>query len=156
MKLIPLTQGKFAKVDDEDFEWLSQWKWYFTGYYAAREERGKDGKQRAIRMHRVIADTPPELEVDHINGDKLDNRRVNLRNCVHYQNNFHQGMKKHNTSGYKGIIQINSEKWVAKINVKGKQIYLGSYDDPKDAAKAYDIGAKQYHGEFASLNFPEE
>lgn len=150
MKEILLTHGFVTLVDDEDFEWLSQWRW------AARENQSgtfyavRYQVHRVIQMHRVIMEAPKELEVDHKNGDALDNRRCNLRLCTHQQNMHNRKLSKNNTSGYKGIsFRKRSQKWYASINV-----FIGSYDTSEEAARAYDTKAIELFGEFAKPNFP--
>ena len=95
---------------------------------------------------------PDNMEVDHINGDKLDNRKENLRVCTHRENGKNQKISINNTSGYKGVF-ANHKNWQAVIGVDGKPIYLGTYPSPEKAAEAYDVAAKKYHGDFANLNF---
>lgn len=105
-------------------------------------------------MHRVILERmgfKDFAQSDHINQDKLDNRRYNLRPATFSQNGCNQGVQKNNTSGYKGVFW-NQGKWMTQIKVDGKVIYLGYYDDPKEAARAYNKAALKYHGEFAVLN----
>ena len=100
MKKIKLTQGKVALVDDGDFEWLSQWKWtYKNGGYAYRSI----GSKGHIFLHRAIMKSPKNLEIDHINGNGLDNRRSNLRFATHKQNIRNQQKQKNRTSKYKGV-----------------------------------------------------
>lgn len=149
MKEIPLTQGKVALVDDEDYEWLNQWKWRF-GDYAIRTLPRDSGPIRFVRMHRLIMAAPAGLEVDHINGNPLDNRRKNLRLCSHAENT--RNTKIHNRTGFKGV-QPNGKGWTAKIKTLGKTKYIGFYRTPEEAAKAYDQKAVELFGEFARTNF---
>lgn len=153
MKLIPLTQGKFAKVDDEDFEWLSQWKWKYDHGYAMRQEGGRFHR-RNVYMHRRIMNTPEGMDTDHINCDKLDNRRKNLRVCEHFQNNANGRKRSNNTSGYIGVSWDKRKgMWVARIVVKTKQMVLGYFENPKEAALVRDDAALKYFGEYARTNF---
>ena len=152
MKEIQLTQGKVALVDDEDFDWLNQWKWCCSHDYANKAVRLSNGKYSAITMHRLILLAHKGQEVDHINGNRLDNRRVNLRFCSRTENQYNKKRQKNNTTGYKGVRKHRDGKWEAKIRVNGERIYLGIYVNIHDAAKAYDEAALKYHGEFAYLN----
>lgn len=157
MKKIQLTKGKFSLVDDEDYEKLIQWKWQLSSKgYACRSQRigeRKYNKKIAVWMHREIINATKELQVDHINGDKLDNRKSNLRLCTGTQNLGNVGVPKHNTSGYKGVSWDKSKnKYEAYITKRDKKVYLGIFDDKQKAAKAYNKAAKQYFGDFAHLN----
>lgn len=154
MKLISLTQGKFAKVDDEDFEWLNQWKWYCKEGYACRNGRTENGNRCTVMMHRDILNTPNELDGDHKDGDKLNNQRYNLRSCTRGQNKRNSDKHLDSKSPYKGVFWIERlKKWQASITVNYKQKYLGVFLNAEDAARAYDAAAKEYHGEFAKTNF---
>lgn len=148
-KKIPLTQGKFAIVDPEDYEVIMQWKWYFTiKGYAARTV-----SKKTIFMHRIINNTQTGFITDHINGNKLDNRKTNLRICTGYQNQASRGKQTNNTSGFKGV-SLNKKQcmYIAMICTHGKQIYLGRFTSAIEAARAYNEAAIKYHGEFAKLN----
>lgn len=138
MKRIPLTQGKFALVDDELFDYLNQWKWYYKEGYAART-------LKTIRMHRVIMNAPIGVEVDHRNRNKLDNQRTNLRLADDFLNNQNQGIRKDNTSGQKGV-HYNSlqSKWVARLQFRNKRIFLGSYKTKEEAIVAYQQAQTEY------------
>lgn len=158
MKKIKLSQGKVALVDDEDFEFLSQWKWHYAKGYAIRNVRltPGDGGRISEIMHRVIMNCPEGKQVDHINGDKLNNQKTHLRICTNKQNTRNSKPSSNNKSGYKGVCwKPLNKKWCAQITVNGKKIYLGMYSDKVDAAKMYDKVAKKYYKEFAYLNFPE-
>lgn len=152
MKLIPLTQGKSAIVDDGDYPLLSQYKWFYkknkNGGYAART-------LKTIRMHRVILNATEDEEVDHINNNGLDNRRTNLRLCKRSENVRNVVKRKDTKNTYKGVHYIKKRnRWIARIQVNGKRIHSGCFVTEKEAAMKYDELAKSFHGTFASLNFP--
>ena len=161
VKQIPLTQGKFAIVDDADCQWLNQFKWCaYKGnstYYAIRG----DGKRNTIRMHREILNSPKGLCTDHRNGNGLDNRRKNLRVCTNAENLQNQTKRARCTSKYKGVttysvVKHRKRPWLAQITFNNKHINIGYFASEESAARAYDIAAKKYHGEFARLNFPND
>lgn len=149
MRQISLSQGKFALVDDEDFDRVSQYKWYFNDGYAMRYEKGK-----RIRMHRFILDAPDGVEVDHRNRNKLDQRRENLRLCTGIENKRNLGIRKDNTSGYKNVyLDRSTGHWRSAIYVNGKPIHFGSFKEKRHAAMAHAMFVKDFHGEFATSNF---
>lgn len=156
MKLIPLTQGQFAQVDDSDYVNLNQWKWYAkkdrNTYYAVRHNRGKN--RSLIYMHRVIMETSPDQQVDHEDHNGLNCQRDNMRNCTFQQNTFNK-IPRSNT-GYVGVYMhtgVNAGRIEARIMSNGITIYLGYFHSIIEAAYARDEAAREYHGEFASLNF---
>jgi hypothetical protein len=154
-KLIPLTQGKFAIVDAEDYDFLMQWSWQAKSFpvdksvfYAKRDNKGKH-----VYMHRVLIKASKGEIVDHVNRNPLDNRKCNLRLCTISQNAYNRKKVSNNTSGYKGVGLIKgSNKWWAKIKVNKTSIHLGAFNCPIEAAKAYDEAATKHHGEFALTN----
>jgi hypothetical protein len=155
LKRIQLTHGKFAIVDDEWYEYLNQFTWQArydrtTGkYYAARQVN-----RRFIYMHREIVNAPDDLHVDHANGDTLDNRARNLRLATSAQNAWNRDKYKNNTTGYKGVTYDKErDKFRAQITVHRKPINLGRFNDPREAALAYDWAVRQYHGPFGCTNF---
>lgn len=165
MKLIPLTKGLFAQVDDEDFEYLSKWKWHAaskgrnSGFYAARRARVHEYLVGTVKpniwMHRVLMNPVIGLEVDHRNNDGLNNQRFNLRICTHPQNTMNIPVYRTSTVGFKGAtFRKRSNRWESYIKLDGVPSYLGSFESPELAAKAYDKAAIEYFGEFANLNFP--
>ena len=155
MKEIKLTQGKTAIVDDEDYEILSKSKWYAgydgNNFYAKRSGFSVDGKRTIIRMHRVIMSSSYGIEVDHRNGNTLDNRKENLRHCVCAENVKNRKFsQKNNKIGIKGVYwRSDIKKFRTEIQVDGKQIYLGYFDVLGDADSAYRIAEEKYFGEFA-------
>ncbi len=154
---IPLTRGRVALVDDEDYIRLSPYKWYATtaGYAATRSDPDHPGRHHY--MHRVIMQARRGQIVDHINGDTLDNRRANLRFVTQTQNLQNSRPNRRTRSGYKGV---NWNKvhgwWEACIQVNGVRHHLGTFDDPLIAAKAYDAAARTFFGPYAWPNFPDE
>ncbi len=150
---IPITQGKFVLIDDQDYEIVSKYKWYFDlGKYASANSPMVHGKRgRTIRMHRLVMNAPEGMEIDHINGDGLDNRKSNLRCCTHAENIHNAKMRKDNTSGYFGV-KRNGKNWCAVIHINMKKINLGTYKTKEEAAVAYNEAAYKYHGDFAKLN----
>lgn len=160
---IPLTKGQETLIDNCDAD-LTEYKWFARqsndyGFYAARNSKMINCKRGAeIKLHRVILERilqrrlDPNERVDHINLDKLDNRRENLRLATQSQNCMNKRRQSNNTSGYKGVaFHKSSGKWEARINVNGKRLYLGVFDTPELAYEEYCNAAKEYHGEFARL-----
>jgi hypothetical protein len=159
VKEIPLTQGKVALVDDEDFEDLNAFKWHahWNGRHFYAMRRAPRPNNKLIRMHRQIMNTPDGFDTDHCDGNGLNNRKINLRICTRNQNNCNTRKHKNNTTGFKGII-LNKRvgNFQAKIGVNGKQVSLGYFQDPYKAALVYDAAAIRIYGEFARPNFPEK
>ena len=162
MKTIPLTQGKEALVDDCDYDYLMQWKWHFvrtahsrTGYAASKQRTGR--KQHAVYMHRLVAEQnglpTASKQIDHADGDGLNNSRSNLRLATTSQNQANLRRRRDNTSGFKGVSwSRRAGKFQACIMVAGHQHHLRYFDDPRDAARAYNEAAMKHFGEFACLN----
>ena len=117
----------------------------------------KQRRQAGLQIHRLIMDAPKGMCVDHINGNPLDNRKSNLRICTNAENQRNRGANKNNKSGYKGVYWTKPNKrWLSQIRHNGKQVYIGHYKNKEEAARAYDKKAKELHGEFAYLNFPDK
>lgn len=154
MKQIKLTQGKYAIVDDDMFEYLNQWKWSCSSdEYAVRSGRKVGNKRPYIFMHRLILGTKNEYISDHINGNKLDNRKLNLRFATISENNHNRKLNRNNTSGYKGVYWYKSKGyWRAQVRNNGKRILIGYFKTLKEAVKAYNKVVYKLHGEFAYLN----
>lgn len=155
MKEIALTQGQVALVDDEDFEWLSQWKWSAgrqgkDRWRAVRGE-GPRGKCKLILMARQIMDAQPGKEVDHRNRNPLDNQRRNLRIATRAEQCLNRRANVAGASKYKGVhIQTGTTKW----RVAFREKYIGLFESEVEAAKAYDRAALKFNPDFARLNFP--
>lgn len=164
MKEIQLTRGKVALVDDEDFDWLNQWKWFalkdkYTDY-ARRNLPNINGKRSSIMMHRLILGiTDFEVEVDHKDHNGLNNQRNNLRQASKSQNLANQNSHKNSSSKYLGVSLVKSKykdrvyfTWRAQIMKDGVKFHLGCYKTEIEAAKSFNNGAIEIHGEFANLN----
>ena len=154
---IKLTQGQVAIIDDEDYEWLSQWKWYARKsrniWYAVRQE-WENGRQKQIHMHREILKPPIGMETDHRDRNGLNNQRNNLRIATRIQNTRNRKANQNGTSTFKGVFWNPAhDKWQAQIRVKRQRIHLGYFPCEMDAARTYDKAAKEYFGEFACINF---
>lgn len=156
MKVIQLTKGFAAIVDDADFMELAQYRWCYSGKsngYAVRRKKFPDGTAKLVYMHREIMGSPEGKEVDHRNRVRLDNRRENLRVSTHAQNCQNMGKFPSNKSGFKGVHFAKKNKnWVAQISCNGKMTHLGSFKTPEEASLAYNAAASRLHGEFANLN----
>lgn len=156
MKKIPLSQDKFAFIDDQDFDLVSGFHWHAvanrnkTVFYAVTHIY-KDGKRTTLQMHRLLlGDQAKCLFIDHIDMNGLNNSRLNLRTCTHSQNMQNKGPKKNNKSGFKGVIfHPITKTWTARIMVNKKAYSLGYHKTPELAHAAYCKAAKELHREFA-------
>lgn len=159
MKRIPLTQGQFALVDDEDFELVSGHLWYALlnkqsrTFYAIRRGKNADGHRGTIYMHRVLMGANRSCYVDHENHNGLDNRRRNLRLCTGSQNSCNRRVPSNNNSGLRGVHWNKKQRrWIAQIAVRRKTEHLGTFSSKSAADMAYDRAATEIHGEFAMTN----
>lgn len=152
MKKIPLTRGKYALVDDEDYPMLSKYKWCADSKgYAVRREKGTN---RTVSMHRQLAAPPKGMEVDHKNGNKSDNQRENLRVCTRAQN-ARNCKSPGGSSRFRGVSWNRSlVLWDSYIHYKNKKLHIEWCRSEEDAAVYHDVAAQLFHGPFARLNFP--
>lgn len=158
MKEIKLTRGMVALVDDEDFDFINQWKWNApkskNTCYAKRNVWLKNSKEYiSVSMHRTIMNVSMEMVVDHIDHNGLNNQKSNLRICTGSQNGGNS-ISKGGSSMYKGVCWYKSKnKWIAYITYNYKRYHLGYFKLEETAARVYDEAAKKYFGEFAHLNY---
>lgn len=146
-KMIELTQGYRAIVDADDYDELAKYKWHYAHGYAVRTASPKE-----IRMHRVVINAPEGKEVDHINRNRLDNRKTNLRLATRSQNQANRALLRNNTSGYKGVNYIRATgKWAARIKVNGRVTHLGTFINKEDAYEAFKKKALAIHKEYACV-----
>lgn len=152
VKQIPLTQGKFALIDDPDFQSVSEHKWFAVtdgwNWYAARKV-----KKQQQRLHNFLMEPPPGVRIDHRDGNGLNCQRRNMRISTHAQNQQNRRSKNPHTSRFKGVSWRKSHKrWVAQIRVDRQVVYLGLFEREEDAARKYDAAAEKHFGEFALTN----
>jgi hypothetical protein len=164
---VSLSQGMVAIVDPCDIDFVAQWRWFYfsgsnrslTGYAVRNRRVGDPGHKGVVYMHRELMGAAKGLVVDHINGNGLDNRRVNLRIATHRQNcRNRRGAERNSTSEYLGVSwHKRAHKWAAFIcerrNRRCVSTYLGVFNSEAEAARAYDAEALLRFGRFASLNF---
>lgn len=150
MKYLKLSQGKYAIVDDADYDVVKDIKWYYhnAGYAATKYFSGKTMLLHRYLMQELSFDS--EMLVDHVDGNKLDNRRSNLRICTHSQNMQNSKISKKNTSGHKGINAHKYGLWRARVIIDGKEI-CKYFKTKTEAVEARKLLVQQYHGEFARL-----
>ncbi len=158
MKKINLSKGnrwnkiqsdKFTLIDNNDFDRINKSRWHIANGYAEAWINGQK-----IYLHRFLTTCPKEKEVDHINGNKLDNRRENLRICTHSENMHNNFKLITNKSGFKGVSWNKKyNKWESRIFFKNKQLFIGFFKNKLHATMAYDLWAKELYKDFAQLNF---
>jgi hypothetical protein len=160
---IPLTQGKFALIDEGDYDLVSQYRWQVKRtpsgklYAQTSLPRRHPSGLRTLPLHRLILSAPVGIDVDHENGDGLDNRRSNIRLATRSQNAINRDKPPGGTSRFKGVRLIaKSGRWRASICKQGRQIHIGNFRCEVEAAKRYDEVARQLYGPFARVNFPDE
>lgn len=153
---LQLTQHKYSLVDSEDFETLASWSWFVVRKFVARKwkfyaRRSDD----CMGLHSFILKCPKGVDVDHIDGDGLNNRKHNLRICSESQNQMNRLNLTTNTSGFRGVVwDRRANKWKGTLTANKIRMHLGYFTDPIRAAKARDEAARKHHGNFAVLNFP--
>jgi hypothetical protein len=163
-KALPLTQGRVALVDDADYPALSAWKWTYLPHrsgtgYAVRWTR-RDGRRRTIYLHRQLTGAIPPWQVDHRDGDGLNNQRANLRVCAQSHNFANRARlpasKRSRFRGVSSSRRPGGRPWRASAKVGGVTVHLGSFATEEAAARAYDAFARRVWGEFARTNYPDE
>ncbi len=159
IRQIILTRNKIALVDISDYEYLNQYKWqcslqgYATRTICINRQPKKRSARKALLMHREIIKCPIGMEIDHINGDKLDNRRCNLRICTRSQNQINNKKYQNCSSKYKGVSWHKTvNKWSSRIQYNSKCINIGVFTSEIDAALAYNAKATELFNDFAKLN----
>ena len=154
----PLANGKEVLVDDADLALLSQYKWHMTANgYATRNISHRNPDTLPTYMHRLLLNPPTGMDCDHINGNRLDNRRSNLRIVTRQENLWNSRRNRDNSSQYKGVHYSKAAgRWVARFVISGKENYIGLFNTPEDAARAYDAEIVKHRGIYAKLNFPTQ
>ena len=143
--------GRYSILFDyDDYDKIRQYHWSISsnGYACSGAGKGQ------ILFHRLVLNATPEENIDHINRNRLDNRKSNLRICSASQNSYNKAHQSNCQSGYRGVALDQYGRWVANINQNGKSIFLGSYATPEEAANAYDSAASIIAGDFAYRNLP--
>lgn len=160
LSYITLTKGYEAIIDTADIPLISSISWHASISRESVYASGMhviDGARRSISLHKTLLKPPKGFQVDHINCNGLDNRRSNLRLARQSQNMWNQGPKRNSSSGLKGVsFNARQQKWKAQIKAHGVRKYLGMFDKPEDAYKAYCEASKDIHGEFSRTVAPQE
>lgn len=150
---IPLHEGIFVIVDEHNYLWLMKWKWSIAEgrntCYAYRSIQGADGRRRPLSMHRLIMGCPTGLEVDHRNGQGLDNRRSNLRNATPQQQRQNMGLYSRNNTGFAGVQKDRQGKFRARIRVNKREIWLGRYATIEEAAAVRAQAERHFRGDWS-------
>ena len=162
MKMLPLTKERVAFVDDCDYDYLNSYKWcsHCLGYAKRNRKKSDSPGPGTILMHRVVLELMGFVDfpqADHIDGDKLNNTRDNLRVVTNRQNNMNRGILRNNTSGFSGVsFYKNLGKWRAKIKINGKCTHLGYFANKQDAIAARKQATESVFGEFAHPSLIQE
>jgi hypothetical protein len=151
---IPLTRGAVALVDDEDYDYLAQWCWRLNSHGYAIRSFKLEGRTRYLNMHRIILDAQRGQFVDHIDHNRLNNRRANLRFVTAQENQRHRRTFSNNSTGYKGVSFMHNQ-WHVRLGLDGQMVHLGFFDDLQVAAQVYDAVARRVFGEFTIPNLPD-
>lgn len=155
---IALSRGKVALIDDDDSQLVGEYRWWLypvatTTHHAGTQITDSHGNRHYLAMHRLIMNAPAGMDVDHINGNGLDNRKINLRLCARGENVRNRRPQVRRSSRYKGVVwHKQTNCWMARISLHSKEHYLGLFHNELDAARAYNAAAKKLHGSFARLN----
>ncbi len=153
--IVPLTRGEFAYIDTSDAERVSSHSWGVTYAFGLSYARTSvSGRQ--VMLHRFIMGDPAGVDIDHVDGNGLNNRRGNLRVASHIQNMANRGAARNNTSGYRGVSPVEGGRFRARIMVNGHRVSLGVFDSPEEAARIVDAHLSKEAGVFARLNFPDD
>ena len=149
-------RNEYIHLDVRDLIYVRFFRWYINGngYAIATFPKEMGDWNKKLLMHRLITQCPEHLHVDHINHNKLDNRRKNLRVCNRKQNQGNSRKQSNNKTGFKGVFRSPNGKFIAQAKIDLKSIHIGTFETAEEAAKAYDKVALAEWGEFAKLNFP--